>query len=70
MAAWYLFHGESRHAFRDALEIDENAWARARGWALSLEMIALPYYRARNPAAVRSAPHLIAELLADFTAEQ
>jgi hypothetical protein len=52
------------------LEIDGHAWARARGWALSLEIIALPYYRARNPAAVRNAPRIIAELLADFAAEQ
>ncbi|MCM2576907.1 aminoglycoside phosphotransferase family protein [Streptomyces meridianus] len=70
LPAWYLFNGESRRAFRNVLEIDELAWVRARGWALSLEMIALPYYRVRNPAAVRNAPSLIAELLADFAAEQ
>jgi hypothetical protein len=66
----YLFSGDSRRAFRDALEIDGRAWARARGWALSLEIIALPYYRARNPSSVANAPRLIADLLADFTAEQ
>ncbi|MBB4765211.1 aminoglycoside phosphotransferase family protein [Amorphoplanes digitatis] len=70
LAAWYLFSGDSRRAFRDALEIDEHAWARARGWTLSLTMIALPYYRVRNPDAVRNAAPLVAELLADFAAEQ
>lgn len=70
LAAWYLFSGESRRAFRDAVEIDEHAWARARGWTLSLVMIALPYYRTRNPAGGRNAHRLIAELLADFAAEQ
>ncbi|MEV0459114.1 aminoglycoside phosphotransferase family protein [Catellatospora methionotrophica] len=70
LAAWYLFSGDSRQAFRDALEIDEHAWVRARGWTLSLKMIALPYYRVRNPEAVRDSPRFIAELLADFAAEQ
>lgn len=69
LAAWYLFSGDSRRAFRDALEIDQHAWARARGWTLSLAMIAIPYYRARNPAGVRNAARLIGELLADFAAE-
>ncbi len=70
LAAWYLFSGDSRRAFRDALEIDEHAWVRARGWTLSLVMIALPYYRGRRPTAVRKAARLIAELLADFAAKQ
>jgi aminoglycoside phosphotransferase (APT) family kinase protein len=69
LAAWYLFSGDSRRAFRDALQVDEHAWTRARGWTLSLAMIALPYYRARNPAAVRNSVAFIADLLADFAAE-
>jgi aminoglycoside phosphotransferase (APT) family kinase protein len=32
--AWTLFHGKSRAAFRNALDIDDETWARARGWAL------------------------------------
>jgi aminoglycoside phosphotransferase (APT) family kinase protein len=70
LAAWYLFEGDSRRAFREALVIDEHAWARARGWTLSLAMIALPYYRVRNPAAVSDTPNFIAEILADFAAEK
>ncbi|MFI1991646.1 aminoglycoside phosphotransferase family protein [Actinoplanes sp. NPDC020271] len=66
LAAWHLFSGESRRAFRDALRVDEHAWSRARGWALSLTMIALPYYRARNPAAVHNARVLVDDLLADY----
>jgi aminoglycoside phosphotransferase (APT) family kinase protein len=69
LAAWYMFAGDSRRAFRDALGVDQDTWARGRGWALSLEMIAIPYYRARNPAAVREDSHIIAETLADFAAE-
>ncbi len=69
LAAWYLFDGDSRRAFREALTIDEHAWIRARGWTLSLTVIALPYYRRRKPAAVRDAAPLIADLLADFAAD-
>ena len=58
---------ESRRAFRDALKVDEHAWTRA-GWTLSLAMIALPYHRVRNPAAVRGTASFVAELPADFTA--
>jgi len=32
--AWTFFDGESRAAFRDALSLDADSWARARGWAL------------------------------------
>jgi hypothetical protein len=55
--------------FRDAMSVDQDTWARGRGWVQSLEVIALPYYR-RNPAAVDDAQPLIAELLADFAAQR
>lgn len=32
--AWTYFEGPSRQAFRDALPLDAETWARARGWAL------------------------------------
>jgi aminoglycoside phosphotransferase (APT) family kinase protein len=32
--AWTLFHGKSRATFRNALNIDDDSWARVRGWAL------------------------------------
>lgn len=32
--AWTFFAGESRRAFRDALALDGDTWARGRGWAL------------------------------------
>ena len=70
LAAWYLFEGDSRRSFRVAMDVDQDTWARARGWVLSLEVIAIPYYRTRNPAAVRDAQPFIAEILADFTAQR
>jgi aminoglycoside phosphotransferase (APT) family kinase protein len=34
VVAWTFLSGESRLAFRDAVQQDEATWARARGWAL------------------------------------
>lgn len=65
MPAWWLFHGDSRNAYRQALSVDENTWLRARGWALSLTMIAIPYYRDRNPDAISGGQEYVADLLSD-----
>lgn len=69
LAAWYVFDGESRRVFREELGVDADTWARARGWALSLSMIAIPYYRKRFPDQVSGSPTRIADTLADFAAE-
>lgn len=65
VAAWTLFSGESRDAFRAALSIDDASWARSRGWALSTGLIALPYYLDTNPVIVAMARRQIDEVLAD-----
>lgn len=31
---WTLFHGKSRESFQKALPLDQETWARARGWTL------------------------------------
>lgn len=49
MPAWSILAGESRQIFRAALAVDNAMWARGRGWALSVALIALPYYRTTNP---------------------
>ena len=63
--AWSLFRGESRAAYREALGLDDATWARGRGLALSVAIVALPYYRGTNPAMVRQAEHVLGEVLAD-----
>lgn len=50
MAAWTFLAGEARDAFRTELDVDDAAWERGRGWALSVGLIALPYYRETNLA--------------------
>lgn len=68
IAAWSLFSGESREVFRAALSVDDATWARGRGWALSVALIALPYYEHTNPVIVANSWHKIAEVLADHEA--
>lgn len=66
LPAWCIFSGESRRVFRAELGVDDDTWARGRGWALSMALIAMPYYRTRRPDGGGEAPRVIAETLADF----
>jgi aminoglycoside phosphotransferase (APT) family kinase protein len=50
LPAWNLFSGRDREVYRAALAVDDATWERGRGWALSVALIALPYYRHTNPA--------------------
>jgi aminoglycoside phosphotransferase (APT) family kinase protein len=63
--AWGLLPSEARSVFRAELDVDDATWARGRGWALSLALIALPYYKDTNPVFANIARHLIREVLAD-----
>lgn len=52
--AWTWIKPGSRQRFRDALDIDDGDWQRAKGWALYGAVIALSYYRGgRNEALCR-----------------
>lgn len=69
MAAWATFGADARTAFRGELpHVDGPTWARARGWALSWALIAMPYYLHTNPEFIATARHTIAEVLADALA--
>jgi aminoglycoside phosphotransferase (APT) family kinase protein len=63
--AWAVLDAETRPVFRELLEIDDATWARARGWALSQAMIALPYYLHTYPVMVEQAWRWLGEALAD-----
>jgi aminoglycoside phosphotransferase (APT) family kinase protein len=64
LVAWNLFTGDARAAFRAALQVDDDTWARGRGWALSVALIQLPYYLHTNPALVANSRHVISEVTA------
>jgi aminoglycoside phosphotransferase (APT) family kinase protein len=65
MPAWFVFGAEGREAFRAELDVDDATWMRGRGWALSVGLIALPYYRETNAVFAGVARRAIAEVLAD-----
>jgi len=65
IGAWSLLSPHSRKVFRSALTVDDATWARGRGWALSIGLIALPYYQSTNPVFAATARRMITEVLAD-----
>jgi aminoglycoside phosphotransferase (APT) family kinase protein len=65
LAAWSVLSSESRAVLRSELGVDDDTWARGRGWALSVALVALPYYRDTNPGFAAVARHVLAEVLAD-----
>ncbi|MBM4415027.1 MAG: aminoglycoside phosphotransferase family protein [Chloroflexi bacterium] len=52
MVEWNFLPADAREVFRAALAVDEAMWARARGWALSVVLIATPYDRTTTPVRV------------------
>ncbi len=63
--AWNFLSAENRDVFRAALAVDDATWARGRGWALSVALIALPYYQSTNPVLASISRRTIDEVLAD-----
>ncbi|MER7761640.1 aminoglycoside phosphotransferase family protein [Streptomyces sp. NPDC097619] len=63
IAAWYLLPAHARDTFRTAVGADPDAWRRGRGWALSVALRELEYYRDVDPVMTATARHVLAELL-------
>jgi aminoglycoside phosphotransferase (APT) family kinase protein len=68
MTAWLYLPAAVRDEFRAATKADPATWTRARGLALSVGLIALPYYRETNPALAASARRAIETAVADHAA--
>ena len=69
ISAWSVLRAEARTTFRDALGVDDATWRRGRGWALSINMLIVPYYAETNPRFVEMALATIAEVVADSRAD-
>jgi aminoglycoside phosphotransferase (APT) family kinase protein len=65
IVAWNLFTAAARDTFRAALAVDDATWRRGRGWALSVGLIALPYYQRTNPVLAGIGRYTIEQVLAD-----
>ena len=67
IAAWSVFGPDGRKAFREALDVDDGTWNRARGYALHQAALIIPYYRETNPGFVATARRTVQEILADVS---
>lgn len=65
MGAFHVIRPQDRKRFGALVGADEAMWARARGWALTQALEALPYYLDTHPGMVAMARHVLAAVLAD-----
>lgn len=65
MIAWTLLDAPSREVFRSIVKPDDAMWARGRGWALTMGIVAYPYYRETNPVFAAVAKQTIGEVCDD-----
>ncbi len=63
--AWNLLPSDARPTLREALEVDETTWLRARARALAQALVQLPYYRDTNIPLATNARHVIREVLTE-----
>lgn len=63
VVAWNLLRPGARDAYRAALDVDDATWRRGRGWALSIALIQLPYYRDTDPPLADSSRQVLRALL-------
>lgn len=68
IAAWSVFSHAGRETFRDALDVEDGTWNRARGFALHQAAMIIPYYPETNPGFVALAKRTVGEVLADINA--
>ena len=68
IAAWSVFGHTGRGLFRGALDVDDDTWNRARGFALHQAAMIIPYYAKTNPRFVELAQRTVEEILTDINA--
>ncbi|MET4093869.1 aminoglycoside phosphotransferase family protein [Arthrobacter sp. UYCu712] len=67
IVAWNLLDDEARAVFRDAMDVDQPTWNRGRAWALSIGIIAYPFYVDTNPQLARVSKYQIEQVVADIS---
>jgi len=63
LAAWKVLPLSGRRRFRTELDVDEDTWARGRGWALASGLGAIPYYRETFPTFAATGRRTVLEIL-------
>ena len=64
--AWSVFNKAGRETFRQEMNVDDDTWTRARGYALHQALLIIPYYRKTNPEFVNMAKCTVEEVLAEL----
>ena len=64
--AWSVLDEVGRETFRQALGVDDDAWNRARGYALHQALLIIPYYPKTNPEFVTMARRTVEEILTEL----
>jgi aminoglycoside phosphotransferase (APT) family kinase protein len=67
MTLWDM-PAETRQAYRNALDIDDLTWTRARAWAIAGGVGGIAYYRHRWPAFAAGCQAHLQEILTDIAA--
>lgn len=65
IAAWSVFGPAGREQYRSALNVDDETWRRARGFALHQAVIAIPYYAETNPRFASLAQRTVEQVLVE-----
>ncbi|MBF4998048.1 aminoglycoside phosphotransferase family protein [Nocardia sp. BSTN01] len=63
--AWTMLSGDSREAFRRAIDHDSATWDRARGWALWKALLTVAEYRSTDHESASRAQRILNDILTD-----
>lgn len=66
MMAWTVLSESERDVFRQHSDVDDDTWARGRGWAFGFGLMAYHYYHVRNPVLAAVGLRSVNEALRDF----
>ena len=66
MVAWSVLPSAARRVFKEGVAVPEDTWKRGLGWALSVSVIALEYYRGRNQTLSQISRRTIDAVLAEL----
>ncbi|MGC4805676.1 aminoglycoside phosphotransferase family protein [Micromonospora sp. DT233] len=64
--AWMVLSSAGRETFRKSLPVDDDTWARGRGWALCIGVIGAAYYHDINPVLAGFSRRAAQDAVADF----
>lgn len=61
--AWTMLSGAARDVFRDEMGLDDDTWARGRGWGLWKALLTIAEHRVRRPELADEARAVLRELV-------